>query len=171
MNSRKLLAIIAIIGTLAALHACKHESDDSPTDLELLNRSRGPEAAVWYKFSNALLPRSSGSGHFESLLRTRFNSVAAAQLDTLGKVEEGTVFPEGSLIVKELWPNASGLGTYAVMLKRSGDAAADENGWVWGYIRDNGEVRQTAVNRGAACKGCHAGPGNINGTLMNAAYP
>lgn len=171
MNTRNPLAFLALIGALAALHACKHESVESPTDLELFNRARGPEAAVWYKFSNTLLPRSGGSGHSESLLRTRFNSVAAARLDSLGKVEAGTVFPEGSLIVKELWPDASGLGTYAVMLKRSGDAAADEQGWVWGYIRDNGAVRQTAANRGAACKGCHAGPGNINGTLMNAAFP
>jgi hypothetical protein len=163
--------LLAIVVLVAVLQACKHESNDSPTDLELLTRARSSEAGVWYKFSNVLLPRSSGSGHSEALLRTRFNAVAAAYLDTLGKVQENTVFPEGSLVVKELWPDGSGVGTYAVMLKRSADAAADENGWVWGYIRDNGEVRVTAVNRGAVCKGCHAGPGNINGTLMNMAYP
>ncbi|MFZ1695137.1 MAG: hypothetical protein WAT74_18220 [Flavobacteriales bacterium] len=171
MKHRTISALIAVIGIIVALQACKHETDESPTDLELLLRARGTEADVWYKFSEALLPRTSGSGHAETFLRTRFNDIAAAHLDTLGKVVEGTVFAEGSLVVKELWPNASGLGTYAVMLKRTGDPAADENGWVWGYIRDNGQVRESAINRGAVCKSCHAGSGNINGTLMNAAYP
>ncbi|MBK9148334.1 MAG: hypothetical protein IPM12_11040 [Flavobacteriales bacterium] len=171
MMRRTFPALIAIAAALAVLHACKHEADASPTDLELLARASGMEADVWYKFSDALLPRTSGSGHAEAFLRTRFNDIAAAHLDTMGKVMEGTMFAEGSLVVKELWPEASGLGTYAVMLKRSGDPAADENGWVWGYIRSNGQVRESVINRGAVCKGCHGGAGNINGTLMNAAYP
>jgi len=171
MRHRTLPALLSIAGLLTVLYACKHETDDAPIDLELLTRARGPEAMVWYKFNSATLPRSSGSGHSEALLRTRFNSVAEAYLDTLGKVVPGTVFPDGSLVVKELWPDASGVGTYAVMLKRGGDPFADENGWIWGYIRANGQVRTSAVDRGAVCTGCHAGPGNINGTLMNAAFP
>jgi hypothetical protein len=153
------------------LLGCKHETADFDTDTELFERARSNEASVWYKLNDTLLPRSSNSGHSEALLRTRFNATAASALDSLGRVFADTTFRNGSLIVKELWPDANGIGTYAVMLKRPSDPSADDNGWVWGYIRSSGEVRQSAIDQGAVCRGCHAQTGSVDGTLMNAYFP
>ena len=161
------LAIMAVL----ALIACRHEADTYGIDRELLERARSAEASVWYANDDALLERSSGSGHLEALLRTRFNAKAARVLDDDGRVVEDTVFPTGSLIVKELWSNTTTLGTYAVMLKRPGDPAADPDGWIWGYLRETGEVRVSALDRGASCRSCHSQSGNIDRTLMNAYFP
>ncbi len=154
-----------------ALSGCRHEADPFAVDAELLDRARGSEASVWYRFDDDLLPRSSGSGHNEAFLRTRFNDVAASILDENGKVMEDTLFPNGSLIVKELWLDENTLGTYAVLLKRAGTQGADADGWVWGYVRANGEVRESAINAGNACRSCHGQTGHIDRTLMNAYFP
>lgn len=61
---------------MAVVQACKHETDELPTDLELPLRASGAEADVWYQFSDALLTRLSGSGHAQALLRTCFNEIA-----------------------------------------------------------------------------------------------
>jgi hypothetical protein len=86
-------------------------------------------------------------------------------------VSMDTLFPEGSLIVKELMTDASTVGSYAIMLKESGNDAADASGWVWGYLRADGTVRIPAYERGASCRSCHTQAGHIDQTLMNIAFP
>lgn len=167
-NINGAVSILALLSL--GLMACTHEPDVFDVDLELLERARGNEASVWYKSDDTLLPRSSGSGHSETYLRTRFNAVAATALDSITLIPD-TIFPNGSLIVKELWPDGNGIGTYAVMLKRPSDPAADVDGWVWGYIRSSGEVRTSAIARGADCRGCHAQGGNVDLTLMGVYFP
>ncbi|MBL8000423.1 MAG: cytochrome P460 family protein [Flavobacteriales bacterium] len=150
---------------------CKHEADISSLDLELYELAQSTNGHVWYRANDDLLDRTGGSGHGEPLLRTRYNAIAATVLDSSGRVEPDTLFPSGSLIVKELWESGSTLGTYAVMLKRPGDPSADAGGWVWGYIRASGEVRVSALEQGAACRNCHTQAGHIDATLMNLAFP
>lgn len=162
---------LLLLAPAILLTACAHEPDGIAVDAELLERARSSEAAIWYKFNDSFLPKSSGSGHNEALLRTRFNNRAATVLDSLGKVVPDTLFPEGSLIVKELWTDASTLNRYAVMLKRNNDPAADVDGWVWGYILANGEVAVSAAEQGAACRSCHGQSGHIDRTLMNKFFP
>ena len=160
-----------MIASILLVTSCTHESDGIAVDAELLERARTNEAAVWYKFNDTLLPRSSGSGHSQALLRTRFNAKAATVLDSLGKVLPDTLFPEGSLIVKELWDDANSLNRYAMLLKRSSDPAADPDGWVWGYILSNGTVATSAADQGVACRTCHGQSGQIDRTLMNHYFP
>lgn len=47
----------------------------------------------WYKKSSTLLGRSSGSGHPQAYLRTKFNAIAAAKLDSSGKIQVLATFP------------------------------------------------------------------------------
>jgi hypothetical protein len=170
MRSSTLL-FCAVLLLVALTGGCKHEPDTSTLDLELLDLARNAEGHTWYRSTDALLNRTSGSGHTEAFLRTRYNAIAATVLDSNARVLQDTVFPSGSLIVKELWESSSTLGTYAVMLKRPEDASADASGWVWGYIRSNGEVRHSALDGGAVCISCHTQPGHIDATLMNVAFP
>jgi hypothetical protein len=170
MNRRIGLWLTSVV-VLAGAIGCRHEREEFAVDQELYRRALGTEASIWYKFDDALLPRSSQSGHGEAFLRTRYNAPAATVLDSMGKVIPGSTFPNGALIVKELWPDASGLGTYAVMLKRPTDRGADADGWVWGYIRSNGMVRESAIDQGAACRGCHSQSGHIDRTLMTKYFP
>jgi Cytochrome P460 len=163
-----LLLATAMLVAFTMLNACKSDDDAAAsTDKELYDMSKSGSGFTWYKNSDALLPKSSGTGHSQPLLRTRYNDVAAAMLDMDGKVKTGTVFPEGSLIVKELNNNATTIGRYAILYKQSGHPDADVDGWVWGYINADGSVVEPAANKGNNCRGCHGQADHIDFTLMN----
>jgi len=139
------------------------------TDAQL--RALATASAGWTHYKNRpidTLPRAGGSGHAESRLLTRFNAVAATQLDGAGKVRTAASFPDSSLIVKELY-TGSVITTLAVMMKLRGSPNASAGGWVWGYFDGAGNVRIAAANRGAACAGCHSV--GIDYTRMNDSHP
>lgn len=129
--------------------------------------AQSSEGFTWFKNSEALLDKSSGSGHPQAFLRTRYNSIAAQQLGEDGRILPDAVFAEGALIVKELYENSSTLSRYAVLYKSSGNEDADVNGWVWGYINADGNVAVSASEKGAACSGCHSQSESIDNMLMN----
>ena len=83
----------------------------------------------------------------------------------------GAAFPDGSLIVKELYEDASTLARYAVLYKSTGHADADVNGWVWGYINEDETVAVPASEKGSQCIGCHSQEGSIDYVLMNKFFP
>jgi len=141
------------------------------TDKMLYDMSKSTNGFTWYKNSNALLETSSGSAHPGSFLKTRYNTVAATKLDGTGKIMEGVSFPEGSLIVKELYENSTKLIRYAILYKKSNSPDADEKGWVWGYINADGGIALAASAKGSGCKGCHSQSGNIDYMLMNKYFP
>lgn len=168
---RTLNVLSGLLLIVLGFFGCKHEPDADPTDALLLGMARNSDGHVWYKNSDAFLPRSVGSGHTQALLRTRFDPVAASILDANGKVLTDTVFPVGSLIVKELWDDASTLSLYAILYKRPENQNADADGWVWGYVQPDGTARQPASNQGSACRSCHGQADNIDFSLMNKFFP
>ncbi|MEZ5173517.1 MAG: cytochrome P460 family protein [Bacteroidia bacterium] len=170
MNSGKVYFAIVIILSLFSLYSCKHEAKEG-IEHEMFEAGRKSEGFTWYKFSSQILPSSDFSGHSDPEQRTRYNSTAASMLDADGKVMEGISFPEGSLIVKELYKNNGNLNTYAMMYKKPTAAEADEAGWVWGYFDKKGDVRAPASEKGAQCRSCHNQNGSIDFSLMNLAHP
>lgn len=173
MKSR-LIPIFKIMICLAAFYLlvqCDKEEEATGIDKELLDMAKVTSGFTWYKNSDGLLNRSSGSAHDYPLLKTRYNSIAATQLDENGKILEGAVFPEGSLVVKELYSNSTTLGRYAILYKQSGNTYADANGWVWGYIDADGTVAESATKKGVSCISCHSQPGSIDYMLMNKYFP
>ncbi len=166
-----ILLLTASIISFVFFNSCKHENEVSDTDIALYELATEPDGFTWYKHADSLLNRSAGSGHGEPFLRTRYNAVAATQLDANGKISAAAVFPEGSLVVKELFNNASSIGRYAILYKKSDSPDADSKGWVWGYINADGSVAESATNKGNACIGCHSQTGNIDYMLMNKFFP
>ncbi len=162
-------SLFALCLTLA--YSCKKETNTNTppinSDKILYDLSKSTSGFVWYKNSDVLLNKSSGSGHVQSFLRTRYNAIASSKLDGSGKIIAGTVFPEGSLIVKELYGNATTLSLYAILYKKSDSPDADARGWVWGYINADGGVVDAAANKGRTCISCHSQNGNIDYMLMN----
>ncbi len=153
------------------LSGCKHDSlIPKGEDLRLYELALNTAGFSWFENKDDRLPQTQGSGHSESHLRTRYNDIASQVLDSEGRIQADTTFPEGSLVVKELY-EGSRLATYAILLKDGQSAAADQNGWIWGYLYSNGEVREPAANKGSGCRSCHSQPGNIDYMLMNKAFP
>lgn len=137
------------------------------TDAQVSALARATTGWTYYKNRPDTLMRSSGSGHAEARVRTRFNATAATQLDAGGKVRAGAVFPDSSLIVKELIIG-SALNRYAVMMKMSGSANA-AGGWLWAYYAPDGSPQIPITSRGTSCVGCHSS--GIDHTRMNDSHP
>lgn len=155
--------------TMGLLSSCKKEAKG--TDKELFDMAKSTANFTFYKNSDALLPKSSGTGHSELFLKTRYNTIAASFLDANGKIVAGSQFAEGSVIVKELYKDANTLSRYAVLYKNATNGNADAKGWVWGYINADGTVATSSSSKGDGCIGCHSQTGNIDYMLMNKYFP
>lgn len=168
-------AAICLI-VLLSLAGCKDESSTTPdtqnqtttTDAQLYMMGQSAAGYTFYKNSTDTLAKNGGSGHPDSHLRTRYNAIAAQQLDANGKVKVGIVFPDSSLIVKELINN-NVLTTYVFLFKKKGDTNADANGWIWAETSPSGTPTYPVTNKGAGCIGCHST--GIDYTRMNDAHP
>lgn len=156
---------------IITVSACKKEEPAVGIDKQLYDMAVETSGFVWYKNSDVLLDKSAGTGHSQPFLRTRYNATAATQLDSAGKIIDGTSFPEGSLIVKELYDNATTFGRYAILYKQSSNEHADANGWVWGYVNADETVALSATAKGSSCISCHSQAGNIDYMLMNKYFP
>ncbi|HNR20399.1 MAG TPA: cytochrome P460 family protein [Bacteroidia bacterium] len=175
MKKEKILSLLMLTVIIAvSFNSCKKkDDDDEPTafDTELYNMAKETSGFVWFKNSSSALPKSSGTGHSQPFLRTRYNAAAATQLDSTGQILTGATFPENSLIVKELLNSSSVLERYAILYKKPSNENADAKGWVWGYINADGSVAEPTSNKGSACTGCHSQSDNIDYMLMKKYFP
>lgn len=171
MSQRLILALsLSIVGCSgdAAGTSDADGSGSALTDAAVSTLARAPSGWTWYRNRGDTLLRSAGSGHAETRLRTRFNAIAAQQLDAAGKVRTGASFADSSLIVKELIIGGT-LSRYAVMMKARGSPNASTGGWLWAYYAPDGSPQIGIGGRGAACVGCHST--GIDYTRMNDSHP
>ncbi|MFA6541617.1 MAG: hypothetical protein WCT99_08435 [Bacteroidota bacterium] len=138
------------------------------TGADLYSLGKSEAGFSFYKNRPDTIAKAGGSGHPDPQLRTRYNSIAAQYLDGNGKVKAGTVFPDSSLIVKELFTNGI-LTTYVYLFKKKNDTNADANGWLWAESSPTGAPTYSVSNKGAGCTGCHSS--GIDYTRMNDAHP
>src|SRR5687768_7984622 len=121
----------ALIITLGfVLFNFTHCSDDEQVagpDLELYNEATATTGFTYYQDNPIIRASSGASGHL-GYMRVRFNTIAQSVLGLDGRLPVGSSFPNGSLIVKELYDNASGsIQLYAVMKKDSLNEYAGAN--------------------------------------------
>jgi len=103
---------------------------------------------------------TASSAH-QPVVRVSMNAVAASALSN-GSLPSGALFPDGSLIFKEVLGINGSANLYAVMYKDRRNTLAG-NGWLWAELRPGGGADYSVRNRGSACTGCHAlarGPEN-----------
>ena len=171
MKKIKLVITASVITSLLLILSCKHDNVEGRLETEIYNKAKSTDGFVWFKYSNIPLSKSSGSGHEQPLLKTRYNDIASAQLDSIGKIKTGAAFPEESMIVKELLDGLGNIQVYAVLYKNSKHPSADSKGWVWGYYNKDGTVRISSSLKGKDCSGCHSQTGHEDYMLMNKYYP
>jgi hypothetical protein len=173
MKNKKLsISVFAIIGSLILLvQSCKYDNLEGRFEREIYNKAKSTEGYVWFKYSAVSLQNSGGSGHEQPLLKTRYNDFALTQLDSVGKIKAGAIFPHESMVVKELLDNKGNIEVYAVLYKNSTHPNADTKGWVWGYYNKDGTIRISSSLKGKDCNGCHSQSLNEDYMLMNKYYP
>ena len=123
---KKLIGSAIIVLCILFGLTCKYDKFINATDRKLLNISKEVSGYVWFKKSDAILDRSTSSGHPQPFLRTRYNAIAANKLDASGNIIAASVFDEGSVIIKELYTNNTTIGRYAILLKDKNDVYADK---------------------------------------------
>ena len=162
------IVIVAACSSATTAPNPKSEATFTVSDAAVQALAAARNGWVFYKSRPDTLNRSRGSGHPEARLLTRYNAKAATQLDAAGKVRVGAVFPDSSIIVKDLI-NGNSLVTVAVMMKLSKSPQATAEGWIWTEYSANGTVAASVNGRGQGCTGCH-GTG-IDFTRMNDSQP
>ena len=178
MRTQTLKRLITLF-FLCLLVACTKEketitpvvtTETKTSDQLLFEKAKSVVDFKWFENADSLYKKSSGSGHGQAFFKTRFNAIAATKLTSNGRIVPDANFPEGSLIVKELYKDAQTLDLYAILYKDSKNVYADAKGWVWGYIRPDGNVAVSASKKGTSCISCHSQTGNIDYVLMNKFY-
>lgn len=153
----KLLYTIATLCCLSML--LMQCSKTTETDKALFERSNTTAGFTYYMNNDSVLPSSSPSAH-NAYFRVRFNSIAYAALTDNGKLPAGGSFPDGSLIVKELYDSQTGsLQLLAVMEKASNNSAAG-SGYLWGEYEPDGQAVFSTSKKGNGCISCHDNSGN-----------
>ena len=133
------------------ISSCKKEKH---TNEDLYEESKA-SGLTFYKNKDSILSPAGGSPH--GTFKLKFNSAATVAFDSNGKLPAGGTFPNGSLIVKEVYSGGQ-IILYAVMKKSDSEFAA--NGWLWAEYKPDGGTEYSVSKKGGACTSCHSGSTN-----------
>lgn len=116
----------------------------------------GEKDFVYYKNSDAVLPTTEDTERaHDNFQRTRFNKIAASVLNPEGKLPKGGVFPDSSIIVKEIYSDKNAKPEIlAVMVKLRGAENSNKD-WLWGEYSPSGDVEYSVTKNGKVCVSCH----------------
>jgi len=130
---------------LVLCFACTKDVAKNPilaySDKAMFDSIKNESAFNYYKNNPAIL---SGANGPHGTFKLKFNKIAQTALTDNGKLPIGGVFPEGSLVLKEIESPA----WYAFMYKKS-------NAWLWGEIAKTGEVIYSVNKNPNLCISCH----------------
>jgi hypothetical protein len=144
---------VLLLASVALLTQCKKNAEGA--DKVLFDKSNTTIGFTYYKSSTTVLPSSNLGGHNKPF-RVRFNAIAQAALTDNGKLPAGGSFPEGSLIVKEIYDaGGNNLQLLAIMEKATGNSAAGA-GWLWAEYNPDSKVVISVEDKGSACVSCHS---------------
>lgn len=139
------------------------------TDAQLYQLALSTAKAAFYNNSTDTIPGNSGAAHAGKVV-VWYNAKAKTQLDPQGKVKSSAVFPDSSLIVKEIFDASTKARLfYAIMFHHSGAANKGAGDWVWAELKPDGTPFIGAADKGQICGGCHST--GVAYTRMNDTHP
>lgn len=96
----------------------------------------------------------------------KFNAIASTALNSSNEIETGESFPEGAIIVKELFNSKGGaLVKRFVMYKKSDDPNAAIS-WVWASYSNTNTALNSVTGKGVGCFECHSANPNRDGVKL-----
>lgn len=104
-----------------------------------------------------------GSHAHQPLVRVSMNDMAFNALSS-GGLPPGSVFPDGSLIVKEIREGGR-TALFAVMYKDRHNPISGQS-WLWAEYEPDETVLVSIRSRGSGCIGCHSLEGGIQNDLV-----
>ncbi|MDZ4663286.1 MAG: cytochrome P460 family protein [Bacteroidota bacterium] len=149
MNTKNITLTLFLLTTISlAIFSCKKKKTN-----EAMYEEASSGSLSFYKGKDTLWDPKGGSPH--GFFKLKFNQTALNALGADGKLPLGQTFPDGSLIVKEIYTN-NALSLYAVMRKDPKSKFAS-NKWVWAEYEPNGKVVIGVNKEGKDCVSCHTG--------------
>ncbi len=142
--------------TLTLFSACKKDRSVSGFDAELFEKAQRKDGFVFYNLSTEYLNTPKQAGHKSIYLRTKYNDLASSILNENGGIIDGINFPDGSLIVNEMYTIKGEPDKYAVLFKDPKNDYADQNGWVWSYFNADKTIIEPTSRKGTSCIACHS---------------
>lgn len=155
MHTHKNIFRFWLLSLLLFLAAnCKQE-DITLEETAIYEAVKGSIGFAFYKNDSSILESSDESPHAD-FFRVRFNAIAQAALIDNGKLPADSVFPQGSLVVKELYDSEAGEMTVLSVMKKDSTNSNSINGWVWVEFEADGALHYSSGDKGGNCKSCHS---------------
>ncbi len=148
-----ILLLAGMLSVIVILQSCTSDKAFSPDDASLFAEVY-KSGYTYYQNDLSILPAGGDSPH--GFVRIKFNEIAQASLDSTGKLPLGASFPEGAVIVKEIYADPAEPLIYYVIMKKDPAAEYAADGWLWGEYEENGTVSGAVSNKGSGCTGCHS---------------
>lgn len=152
---------IALLIFAAQLTACVSDKEEGVviSDATLFSLTKNVSSYSYFKNSEDTLATDPSSEH-GLFMRVRFNPKASSAMNDSLSGLTGSVFPEESMVVKEVYYQRGGpLIEYVVMYKLH-KAANNSYGWLWGQFNPDGSVIYSSAQKGDRCVSCHLTPSN-----------
>ena len=142
--------LLPLLAVIFFLQTCKKDNKDTDADNALYDETKMGSYSYYQNGDTLAGASSSPHGSF----KLRFNSTAAAALDSTGELPSGSSFPTGSILVKEIFSGNS-IDLLAVMKKDPSDGNAG-SGWIWAEFNTDGSAKFSTGKKGDGCISCHS---------------
>lgn len=146
------LNIVFLVVSLVLIYCTKKQGTNPSlafNDAALLDSCKQSNYRYYKNDSATLL---SGAAGPHGTFKLRFNAIASAALTDNGKLPLGKVFPEGSMLIKDVYSGGA-VSLYAFMYKKAGS-------WLWAEVKPSGQVLYSVAKNPGVCTGCHSQSGN-----------
>lgn len=158
MKNRKTIILVCFVILAFALTGYvylnypKHTLEDD----EIFKWVSSETVYYYYRNDPSILPTSEETERaHDNFMRVRFNKTAASVLDSAGRLPKGAVFPDSSIIVKEIYSDKNKEAEIlAVMVKLKG-AQNSAAGWLWAEYSPAGKIEYSVTKKGKVCVSCH----------------
>lgn len=148
VKSASILLFLITLTSLANFSCTKKKTTEAIFDETTSN------TLYFYKGKDSIYSPKGTSPH--GYFKLKFNKTAFEALGADGKLPQGQTFPEGSLVVKEVYNSNNQMTLYAVMKKNRKSKFASHK-WVWAEYAPNGDVVISISREGKDCVDCHTG--------------
>ncbi len=149
--------IVFLLSAILFAVACqkKKQEVELSTSESIFKEIANNDNFTFYKNDSSIVHSSPQSGH-NAFFRVRFNGKAAAALTENGKLPANGIFPEGSIIVKDLFNTQTGSKVVYSVLKKESANTNSSNGWLWLEYDPSGKEVYKITNKGDGCVSCHS---------------
>lgn len=136
--------------------SCVSEKEEGAVvmDQTLVNLAQNSTSFTYFRNSTDTLATDPSSDH-GAFMRVRMNPRAVASMnDSVNNLNEA-LFPDESMIVKEMYNFKGGPLTGFVIMYKLRSGSDSNGGWLWGEYQSDGTPFYPVSKKGDRCIGCH----------------